>query len=112
MKAASHIIGFNFLALLAGILCVRFFEVDDEWAYVIPVLILATMNLIAGIADFFWLKKSNAKNFLLSSLVLLIVGSASCVTIHPRKKKKKATPVANTPANTPQQKADTAILIK
>lgn len=90
MKHVKHITGINFAALLAGLLIVRF-TVNPVTAlpYLVPVLGLTALNILLAVIYFSNSKTVLAKSFMLSALIVLVIGTSSCVSIVPRKKKSK-----------------------
>lgn len=90
MKQIKHITAINFLVLLGTLACIKFIAVSQAvYAYLIPVLILTTVNLFIAVFYFSRSKKTVARSFILSGLIVLVVGTSSCVSIVPRKKKPK-----------------------
>jgi LytS/YehU family sensor histidine kinase len=60
-----------------------------EFIYFIPVIGLAVFNGIISLICFYQRDKSRALAFMLSSLLILIIGGSSCVTIKLKKKQRK-----------------------
>src|SRR6185503_2377533 len=90
MKQIKNITGINFLALLLALFSVKLLANPGSiYVYLIPVLVLTLINMGMAVFCFSTSKKILAKSFVLSGLIVLVVGTSSCVTIVPRKKKSK-----------------------
>lgn len=98
MRHITSIAGINFVLLLISLLILTVVKTEDgEMMFMIPVMVLTLVNTVLfGIASYYG-KKNRARSFLLSALVVLVVGTSSCVVIKPRKKKPKPKPPVEQP---------------
>src|ERR1051326_5962953 len=105
MKNNLSVIGLNLIVLFTLILIFRSFENDySSVVFFLPAVALAVFNLVISISYFYRGEKIRARSFLLSGIIVLVIGSSSCVAIHFRKKepKRQELPVKNAPKDTLQ----------
>lgn len=97
MKRTLIITAFAALVLIIGILLLRVYMLLNE---------TNVMGLLIAIVGFQFLcwgvlvikkRQVEARQFLLSGLIILVIGTSSCVTIVPRKKKKPPKPPVEKP---------------
>lgn len=97
MKRINSIIGTNFIILFISILLLSTINNPKyEFIYFIPVIGLASFNILKSLICLYNGDKSQAKTFILSSLIILIIGGSSCVTIKLKsrdRQKEKEKPV-------------------
>jgi hypothetical protein len=90
MKQTTYIIGINFLVLVISILWIKAMNnVESELIYFFPVFALTALNIALCLVYFYKGNKVLSKTFMLAGLIVLVVGTSSCVSIKPRRKKKK-----------------------
>jgi hypothetical protein len=92
MKKISHISIVNFIILLISVGLCNGVNITQT-GFILFILILFALNMIVGMAYFFSNQKVKAKLFVLSGLLILLIGGSSCVTIRFRSKAKKKEPV-------------------
>jgi thiol:disulfide interchange protein len=93
MKQVSSITGVNLIVLLIAILVVNSLSVMYEVIYFLPLIVLFVFNAVLSIIYFYKGNPNKAKSFILSCLLILIIGGSSCVTIKFRSKAPKKKPV-------------------
>lgn len=88
MKNFKSIIGVSFMALVILLLLVdNWTEFSNNWKYIFPVLFISFINIILGLFFYYKNNKSKANTYILSSLLVLIIGGSSCVSIKFKEKK-------------------------
>ncbi|MCC6371524.1 MAG: hypothetical protein IT236_11015, partial [Bacteroidia bacterium] len=91
MKHIRLIAGVNFLILFSSMLLLSGLDsVENEVLFFIPVLVLTLANGLIGIISYKRGLKAQASSFILSALMVLIIGGSSCVTIKFKSKNKQA----------------------
>ncbi|MFI5203221.1 MAG: hypothetical protein ACHQF2_01905 [Flavobacteriales bacterium] len=98
MKHITSIAGINFILLLVSLLVLSVVKTEDgEMMFMMPVMVLTLVNTVLfGVAAYYG-KKNRARSYLFSALVVLVVGTSSCVVIKPRKKRPKKKPRSEQP---------------
>jgi uncharacterized membrane protein len=96
MKKTSSIIGTNLIVLFISIILLSTIKnPSSNFVYFIPVFVLVGFNIIKSCICFYNGDTSKAKTFILSSILILIIGGSSCVTIKfkskPPQQKSKST---------------------
>ncbi|MFY8069026.1 MAG: hypothetical protein ACOVMG_02925 [Flavobacterium sp.] len=87
MKHFKSIIGFSFLMLILACITLTFFNFDSQFL-LIPVFGITVINLLAALYQYKKGQKSKAHTFMLSSLLILLIGGSSCVTIKFKRDRK------------------------
>jgi hypothetical protein len=95
MKSTAVIIGINLVVLFVAIIYLGNVELLPNGVIIyLTIFALALSNLAVGFSFYFKGNKADARAFVLSGLLVLIVGTSSCVTI--KRKPKKSIPKTNT----------------
>lgn len=95
MKNNNLIIGLNLIVLFIFVLFFQIFDADGNFIFcVLSLIILAIINLVNCIIYFRKGDKPKAQSFVLSGLLVLIIGSSSCVSIKFRNKDPKTKQIA------------------
>ena len=85
--------GINFAILIALVLILTGFNVlEYELIYWVPVIGLLSFNVLKSVFYFYLGDLSKARTYLLSSLLVLIIGGSSCVAIKFKPKKQESIP--------------------
>lgn len=87
MKHFKSIIGFSFLMLIMAVITLTFFNFDSQ-VLLIPVFVITVLNLLAALYQYKKGEKTKAHTFMLSSLLILLIGGSSCVTIKFKRDRK------------------------
>jgi hypothetical protein len=101
MKHVSSITGINLIVLLIAILFVNSLPTfEHAIIYFLPLIVLVVFNTVLVIICLYKGEKNKAKSFILSCLLILIIGGSSCVTIkfrskdHPKRRAFEKTSVS------------------
>jgi uncharacterized membrane protein len=95
MKSSAVIIGINLIILFIAIIYLGNVESFPDGVIIyLTIFAFALSNLAVGASFYFRGNKADARAFVLSGLLILIVGTSSCVTI--KRKPKKSAPKTNT----------------
>ncbi|HYG50518.1 MAG TPA: hypothetical protein VD905_06425 [Flavobacteriales bacterium] len=89
MKHVTSITGINFFVLLVALVILTPMEFNNSFVYFIPVIALVVLNFLVGTIYYLSRERERAKRFMLSGLIVFVIGSSSCVTIVPRERKPK-----------------------
>src|SRR4051812_5620430 len=82
MKHVTSIIGINLIVLLSAVLCLNSLStVKYEFIYFLPVIVLVVFNIVKSMICYYKGEAHKAKSFILSCLLILMIGGSSCVTI-------------------------------
>jgi hypothetical protein len=87
MKHFKSIIGFSFLMLILAVITLTLFNFDSQ-VLLIPVFVITVINLLAALHQYKKGEKVKANTFMLSSLLILMIGGSSCVTIKFKRDRK------------------------
>lgn len=88
MKKLFSIVGINFILVFMLFICANSFNMDSEMLLK-SLFSLVALNCVLGLISFVKKKRLYTRQFFLSSIVLLIIGTPACVTIKLKKKIKK-----------------------
>ncbi len=95
MKSTALIIGLNMILLLIAMVYLNSVELYFDGAIIyLYIFVFAFSNLIVGASLYFKGNKAKSRAFVLSGLLVLIVGTSSCVSI--KRKPKKIPPKPQT----------------
>jgi hypothetical protein len=104
MNEIKKIIGISFLSLIISSICIAaFLGTDNLYFLMIPVFTICIINLGLGLFLYLRGRKNLAHTYMLSSILILIIGGSSCVSIKIRPK-----PTPPIPSEKPILKTDSA----
>ena len=92
MNKNNSIIGINLIVLFISVSTIHNFDEEGNYSlviYCVSIIALAVSNIAYSAVCFYREDMSKAKSFILSALVVLIIGGSSCVSIKFRNKEPK-----------------------
>ena len=92
MNKNTLIIAVNLIVLLTSVLIFRSLDITEEHNFIFYFstwIVLVVFNSVKSVICFYKGETPKAKTFVLSGLLVLIIGSSSCVSIRFRNKEPK-----------------------